>query len=150
MVVHRQLLRNQPAAPVDRPLKAEVPHPPNPLDSFPSLEHNSSNPCLVLINSGLDNSHSSHNSDSFQGSLDHRVELHLAHSAKEVMGFNRDRSPAHSRFHLVQEVMVDQDHNLVPNPSQLVDQVMVARVARHRLLDRNPPAADTIMGHMAS
>lgn len=66
------------------------------------------------------------------------------------MGFNRDRSLAHSRFHLVQEVMVDQDHNLVPNPSQLVDQVMVARVARHRLLDRNPPAADTIMGHMAS
>lgn len=150
MVVHRQLLRNQPAAPVDLHLKAEVQHLPNPLDSFPSLEHNSSNPCLVLINSGLDNSRNSHNSDSFQDSLDPRVELHLAHSAKEVMGFNRDHSPAHSHIHLVQEVMVDPDHNLVPNPSQLVDQVMVARVARHRLLDRNPPAADTIMGHMAS
>lgn len=150
MVVHRLLLHNQPAGLVDLDLKAEVQHPLNRLGNFPNLEHNSSNPCLVLIPC-LDNSSSSHNSDNFQDSLDPRVELHLARSVKEATEVTRDRNLDHSRFLLVPEVMVDQVRNLVPNPSQLVDQVvMVVKVAQHRLLDRNPPVADTIMGHMES
>lgn len=152
MVVHHPLDRNQPAVLVDLDPKAEVQLRLNPLVNFPSLARSLvNNPCSVPISPDLGSSRSSHILDSFQDSPDPRVELLLARSAKEVTDSNRGRNLVHSRFHLVPEVIVDQDRNLVLSLSRLVvGQGMVGRVALHRLLDRNPSVADTIMVHMES
>lgn len=150
MVVHHQLDRNRPVVLVDWDLKVEARLLRNPLDNSRSLARNSTNLCSVPIKLDLDSSLSSPNLDSSQDLPDLRAVLHLARSVKEVTDRTQGLNQARNHFLPAAVVMVDPGHSLVRNRSLLVDQVMVAKVAQHRLLDRNPLAMGMIRVRMES